>query len=151
HCRFLPQEAGEACFELLVHREGAVEESGARAGGAEAAGGLERGLLHPGIILEAQVIVRADHEDPAALVIDLGSAVGGFDGAEVRVEARGLRDLVVLPVDALVEDVGHGECLLSWWLPGPGASWDGEWRATCTHRVRTGQRPRVLLQPENFH
>src|SRR5262249_61714168 len=87
-------------------------EPAARAGGAEAPSGLQRRLLPPGVTGQAEVVVRPDHDHPPPLDVDLGAGVRGFDGPEVRIEAGGLGDLVVLESTALVEHVAHVMALL---------------------------------------
>src|SRR6185503_11290658 len=84
------------------------EEPAAGAGAAEAAHRLDGGLLHPRVTREPEVIVRADHDDPAALDVDLGTSVRRLDGLEVGIQPGRLGDLVVLEGAALVEDVAHG-------------------------------------------
>jgi hypothetical protein len=106
--RLAVEELGQARLQLLVQGQRSVQQAAPRAGGPETTDGLERSLLHPRVTGEAEVVVGADHDHPAALDVDLGAPVRCLDGAEVRVEARCLGDLVVLECWALVEDVAHG-------------------------------------------
>jgi hypothetical protein len=84
-CALLAHEGGQAGLEAFVQLEGPVEEARAGAAGAVAAHGLDRGLPHPGMCREAQVVVRPEHEEAPALDHDVG-AVGLRDRNEVRIE-----------------------------------------------------------------
>ena len=107
------EELRQPVLQLLVQRQGAVEQARAGARGAELLHRLDRRFLHPRVRAQAQVVVGAHHDDPAALDLDLGGTVRLLDRPEVRVEPRGLGDAVVLPAPALLENVTHGGLL--WW------------------------------------
>ena len=85
-CRFPSHELREARFQLLVEGESAVQESRTGTPAAEAARGLDGGLFHPGILHEAEVVVRPHHDEGPAVDLHLGAPVLG-DRKEVRIVA----------------------------------------------------------------
>src|SRR5262249_21794176 len=60
---------------------------------------------------EAEVVIRAHHDDAMALHIHFGASVRGVDRPEVRVEPRRLGDLHISKCAALVEHVTHEKSL----------------------------------------
>src|SRR5690606_12923071 len=100
--RLLAEELGELPLQLLVERQGAGEEPRAGARGAEVVQRGARRLLQPGVLRQAEVVVRAgDHH---LLAVDRhGPAVLGGDRLEVRVHP-GRGGLV-----GAAEGVGLGE------------------------------------------
>jgi hypothetical protein len=59
---FLVQELRKAAFQLFMEFQRAVEEARARAGRAEFFRDLHRGVDDAGVVGEAEVVVRPDHD-----------------------------------------------------------------------------------------
>src|SRR5437660_817002 len=79
-----------------------VQETAACATGPVLADGVEGGLLDSGVVGQSQVVVRAEHDHPAAADHDL-RILGRIHDPEKRVDA-GLPDAFgVLEPEALVE------------------------------------------------
>src|SRR5438874_13108405 len=86
--RFLVEELRESRFQLIVEVERAVEKATAGGSAAVAVHRFRRCREHLGVMSEAEVIVRADHDLP--LTADARFGRGGFlDRLEVRIDAAG--------------------------------------------------------------
>jgi len=88
--RLFPDELRDLVLQLLVHLERAVQEAGAGAAGAVAPDRLDGRLADAGVGRQAQVVVRAAHDQAVALVQGLGAFVFA-QGDEVGVHAGGNR------------------------------------------------------------
>src|SRR5690606_3520719 len=100
-----PREGGEPRLELLVQVERAVQQPGAGAAGAVARQRGGGGLLHLRVVGEAEIVVGAEHHEPAPVGHrDLG-VLRGRDRPVVGVEIGGAQLARLRVVPALLEDV----------------------------------------------
>ena len=99
---FLAQELGQGALELLVEVEGAVQEPAAGAPRAVPVEGTARGLEHLGVVGQAEVIVRPEH-DPLLAVDDDDGVLRFGNRIEVRIQARRLNLTRLGELPALVE------------------------------------------------
>ena len=95
---------GQGLLKLLMDDEVAAEETRPGAAQAVFAGGFDRGFDHTGIVGQAEVVVRPDHEDALALADDFG-AVHFLDRAEKGINAEGLGPLGLVVSHALGKEV----------------------------------------------
>ena len=96
--RVLAHEVGEPLLEPHVDIEGAVQEPRAGAARSVFPDGGDRRLLHPGVVGQPEVVVRAEHDHPPAVADDLG-ILRGLDHAEEGVHPRladAFRNLVAM-------------------------------------------------------
>ena len=99
-------ELGQLGLQLGVQHGVAVEKAGARHAGAEFVHRVYGGLLHAGIVGQAQVVVGPEHDELLALYGDLGGLFA-FEFLEIGVDPGGYELLNNVKVAALVENVGH--------------------------------------------
>ena len=99
---FLAGELGQPLLQLHVHLEGAVEEAGAVVRGAETAKRVLGGGHDLGVLGQPQVVVRARHDDAAAVDGHLGAVVLR-DRKEIGVDTCGLGQAVFFEAITLVE------------------------------------------------
>src|SRR5690606_20217224 len=87
--RLLADEVRQPLLKLAVHLQRAVHKARAGAARTEVVDGLLGGFAYLGVGGQPQVVVRADHNDLAALVAD-DRAFRVLKGDEEGVEAHGL-------------------------------------------------------------
>ena len=100
--RFLARELREALLQLDVQLERAVQEARAVVRGPEASKRVLRGRDDLGMLREAQVIVRARHDNAAPVDGHLGAVIFR-DREKIGVEACGLGQAVFSEAITLVE------------------------------------------------
>ena len=108
---FTTKERRQRLLQFIVERNRAIQEAGTCTSGTELASCLAGSLDYSGILGQAEVIVRPDHDLLLAAADDM-VAVALLDATEIRVESLspGIRRIAVL--SALLEEVS-GHC---YWL-----------------------------------
>ena len=99
-------ELGQLGLQLGVQHGVAVEKAGARHAGAEFVHRVYGGLLHAGVVGQAQVIVGPEHDELLTLDGDLRGLLA-LEFLEIGVDAGGDELFYNVEIAALIENVGH--------------------------------------------
>jgi hypothetical protein len=106
-CSFLAREPGEPALEFFVQLQRAVQEARTGTRGPVAQQCLLGCFQHLVVVGQAQIVVAADHDEPAAVDLDF-RAFTPRQRDEVRVDPHGLDLLGPGEGLALLEDVHFG-------------------------------------------
>ena len=99
---FTTKERGQRLLQLIMERDRAIQETGTGAAGSELAGRIDGRLDNPGILSQAEVVVRADHDLLLAAANDM-IPVALLDATEIGVESLGAGVRGISILSALLE------------------------------------------------